>query len=260
VGFLIALVKEHSRLQSLPFMFGVFGAGVALLYWRRSASMGRRWLTAAVIGYWLLSTPMGSWLVSAPLARGAPRLESAEQAAGAQAVVVLGGGIVRYIADGRAIDDLNGSALRVIEAARVYKLLGDPLVIVSGGDTEHLDPPRPEAAAFREAIVRLGVPASRVVVEDQSHTTREEAVILESMLAARHIERFVLVTTPAHMLRSLATFRRVGLNPIPSASRRRSAQHDRFWTLWPDRESLSGSDDALYAYVSWLYYRLRGWM
>jgi uncharacterized SAM-binding protein YcdF (DUF218 family) len=260
VAFLLSLLKHYCRLQSPPFMFGVFGVGVALLYWRRSATMGRRWLTAAVIGYWLIATPLGSFVFSAPLVGGAPRLEASGEAAGAQAVVVLGGGIVTYIGDSYAIDDLNGSALRVIEAARVYKLLGDPLVIVSGGDTQRIDPPRSEAAAFRDRIVGLGVPASRVVVEDRSRTTREEVLILKSMLAARHIDRFVLVTTPAHMPRSLGAFRRVGLNPIPSASRRRSAQHDTIWSLWPDRESLANSDDALYAYVGWLYYRMRGWL
>jgi uncharacterized SAM-binding protein YcdF (DUF218 family) len=260
VTLLISVLKDYCRLQSPPFLFGVFGVGVALLYWRRSAAMGRRWLTAAVIAYWLVSTPIGAWLFSAPLVHGAQRLESAGQAAGAQAVVVLGGGTLSYLADGQAIDDLNGSALRVIEGARVYRLLGDPLVIVSGGDTQRLHPPRPEAAAFREAMIGLGVPAGRIIVEDRSRTTREEALILKSMLAARHIERFVLVTAPAHMPRSLATFRAVGLNPIPSAARARTAQHTTFWTLRPDRESLSNSDDTVYAYVSWLYYRLRGWV
>jgi uncharacterized SAM-binding protein YcdF (DUF218 family) len=181
-----------------------------------------------------------------------------DQAQGAQAVVVLGVGIISYVADGLALDDLGGSALRVIEGARVYRLLGDPLVIVSGGDTEHLDPPRSEAAAFRDAIVKLGVPASRVVVEDQALTTREEALRLKPMLAARRIDRIVLVTAPTHMGRALATFRALGIVAVPSASRLRTDQRVPR-SLWPDRESLVISDSAVYDYVGWLYYRLRGW-
>jgi uncharacterized SAM-binding protein YcdF (DUF218 family) len=255
---LTIFLKENCRLSSPLPMLAVFGIGVALLFWRRSSRIGRSWLTIALLGFWFVSTPTGARLLSAPLVSAAQRLESPDQAAGAQAVVVLGGGIVSHVADGFALDDLGESAARVMEGARVYRLLGDPLVIVSGGNTERLDPPRAEAAAFRDAIVRLGVPVSRVVVEDQGLTTREQAIILRSMLAARHIDRIVLVTAPTHMTRSLATFRALGVNAVPSASRARTDPGAQ-WSLWPERQSLVASDLAVYDYVSWLYYRLHGW-
>src|SRR5689334_22146861 len=173
---LVALLKENFRLASPPFMLVILAVGVALLFRPRRARLGKWWLTLAVAGFWILSTPAGSWLVSEPLARGATRIESREQAKGAQAVVVLGGGITSYVADGLGLDDLGGSAIRVIEGARVYRVLGDPLVIVSGGNTVHLDPPRSEAAAYKDAIIKLGVPPARVILEDQALTTREEAL------------------------------------------------------------------------------------
>lgn len=258
MNLLIAFLKETCRLSSPLLILAVFGVGVALLFWRRSFRVGRLWLATALLDFWLLSTPTGAWLISEPLARATKRDESRDQAQGAQAVVLLGGGIISYVADGLALDDLGGSALRVIEGARVYRLLGDPLVIVSGGDAERLDPPRSEAAAFRDAIVKLGVPASRVVVEDQALTTREEALRLKPMLAARRIDRIVLVTVPTHMGRALATFRALGIVAVPSASRLRADRRVP-GSLWPDRESLVISDDAVYGYVGCLYYRLRGW-
>jgi uncharacterized SAM-binding protein YcdF (DUF218 family) len=256
---LIAFLNESCRLSSPRLMLAVFGVGIALLFWRRSARLGRWWLTIALLVFWFVSTPTGAWLLSEPLAPAARRLDSPDQAAGARAVVVLGGGIVSYVADGLALDDLGGSALRVIEAARVYRLLGDPLVIVSGGNTAHLDPPRSEATAFRDAIVKLGVPASRVIVEDQALTTREEAVRLKPMLAARHVDRIVLVTAPTHMGRSLAAFRALGIAAVPSASRLRTDDRGP-GSLWPEHESLLISDSALHDYMGWLYYRLRGWI
>jgi uncharacterized SAM-binding protein YcdF (DUF218 family) len=253
---LIDFLKENLRLASPGFMFAVFAVGVAMLFSRRWWRAGRLWLTLAVVAFWLLSTPTGAWLVSWP--KTPPRLESRAQAQGAQAIVVLGGGIISYVADGLALDDLGGSAARVIEGARVYRLLGDPLVIVSGGNTGHLDPPRSEAAAFRDAIVKLGVPAGRVVLEDQALTTREEALILRPMLTARRIDRVVLVTSPTHIGRSLATFRAVGITVVgaPTPLRSDSVRPSPFW---PERESLLISDGALYDYAAWLYYRLHGW-
>jgi uncharacterized SAM-binding protein YcdF (DUF218 family) len=255
---LLLFLKHNSRLASPSFMLAVIGAGVAMLFWRRTWRVGRAWLATALVGFWLIATPTGAWLVSLPLAGATPpRLTSRDQARGAQAVVVLGGGIISYVDADLALDDLNDSAPRVIEGARVYRLLGDPLVVVSGGNTERLDPPRTEAAAFRDAMIRLGVPVARILVEDQALTTREEALRLKPMLASRQIDRIVLVTSATHMGRSLATFRAVGIDVLPSSAL--PAAREGHGSLWPNHDSLVISDNALYDYVAWLYYRLRGW-
>lgn len=253
-------IKGAWRLESPFFLLDVMTVGVVLLYAARTRVWGRRWLTSAILGFWFVSTPVGSWLLSAPLAWNAPRIESREQAAGAGVVVVLGGGTEVYLADGLGVDDLARSALRVIEGARLYRVLGNPTVIVSGGNTSRLERPRPEADAYRRALVELGVPSDRVTVEDQSLTTHDQALILKKMLAARDVDRFVLVTSPTHMLRSLATFRAAGMDPIPSASRPRSDREIAWWNVVPDRESMLLSDSAAYEYAAWIYYRLKGWV
>lgn len=214
---ILSILKANWRLSSPSVLVLLMGVGVLLLYVRRTSTAGRRWLTAVLLAYWLLATPLGSRLVSWPLASHQPHLTSIADAGGAQAVVMLGAGIVSHVADGMALDDLDASALRVIEGVRIYKLLGDPLLIVSGGNTQELDPPRPEAAAFRAAAVALGVPPSRLLAEADSMTTREEAVIVKRLLGERGIHRFLLVTSPIHMRRSMAVFRAVGLQPVASA-------------------------------------------
>ena len=256
--FLVEIFKNYLRLSSFNTMLIVFGSGVTISYLRRASPWGRRWLTASVLAYWGASTSVGSWIIAAPVMRTG-RVESRQQAAGAQAVVVLGGGIRSYLADGLAVDDLYNSALRVLEGARVYKLLDDPFVIVSGGPTQQIAPLRTEAPPLRDAMIKLGVPANRVLVEDESLTTHDEAVLVKAMLSERHIDRFVLVTSPVHMGRSLASFRSVGLMPIPSASASWSEQPRGFW--WEPRGDLLGlSDEALYEYLAWLYYWYRGWV
>jgi uncharacterized SAM-binding protein YcdF (DUF218 family) len=257
VRALTLFLKENLRLSSPLLMLGVFAFGVALVCSRRTLRVGRAWLILAVAGFWVLATPIGAKLISPSLER-APRVVSADQAAGAKAVVILGGGIITYAADGLTLDDLGPSAARVIEGARVYRLLGDPLVIVSGGNSEQLDPPRTEAAAFRDAIVKLGVPATRVLLEDRGVTTREEAELIKPMLMARHIDHIVLVTAVTHMTRALAAFRAVGIDAVPSASGS-AMRSDSAFSFWPERRALLASDDAVYGYVSELYYRLRGW-
>ena len=79
------------------------------------------------------------------------------------------------------------------------------------------------------------------------------------MLASRGITRFVLVTSPTHMGRSLATFRAVGLDPVGSTSPTRSDEVPFWWPV-PERESLLVSDTAVYDYAAWLYYWSNGWL
>jgi uncharacterized SAM-binding protein YcdF (DUF218 family) len=260
IDAVVGILKENFRIGAPLPIVAALAFGVALLYGRRTAAWGRRWLTLVVFGYWMLATPFGSWLVSWPLSHGHHRIETREEANGAQAIVILGGGIETHAVGPLAIDDLNGSALRMIEGVRLYQLLGGVPLIVSGGNSAQRDPPRPEAAAFRTAVINLGVPPAHVIVEDQGLTTREEAIAIKRMLDERRIDRFVLVTSPDHMSRSLAAFGAVGLHPVPSASAVRGEPGYPLWTLTPDRESLSISDIAFYEYAAWLLYWWRGWL
>jgi uncharacterized SAM-binding protein YcdF (DUF218 family) len=260
VSAILSILKANWRLSSPALFLLLVGAGVLLLYVQRRTPWGRRWLTAVFLVYWVLATPMGSRIVAWPLARHQPRVRSAADAGGSRAVVMLGAGIVSHHADGLTLDDLDASALRVIESVRVYTLLGEPLLIVSGGNTQELDPPRTEAAAFARAAMELGVPPSHLLSETESMTTREEAVIIKRMLAARGIDAFVLVTSPLHMSRSMAAFRAVGLTPIASSTASRSGSGEQSWSLAPDRQSLRLSDAALYEYLAWAYYWSRGWV
>jgi uncharacterized SAM-binding protein YcdF (DUF218 family) len=267
VSSILDLLKATARLSSLPLIVVMFGAGVALLNVRRTARAGRIWLTCVWIGFWLATTPLGSGVIAWPLSTGQRPIESRAEAKGATAVVMLGGGTVSHVAYGIGVDDLGASGLRIVETVRVYRLLrvaaapggGEALVIVSGGDTQHLTPPRTEASAYRDAAIRLGVPADRVVLEDRSRTTREEALLLKPLLAARHISTFVLVTSPTHMPRALRTLRAVGLDPIPSPSPARTLSPAR-WSLLPNRESLGVSDEAVYEACAFVYYLARGWL
>lgn len=232
--------------------------GIVLLY-TRFARWGRRWLTLVLAGYWIVGTPAGSALLARSVAMF-DRVETPADARGASAVVMLGGGILTHVAGDLALDDLLSSAPRVLETARVYRLLDRPLVVASGGNAEHLVPPRTEARAYRRALIELGLPADRIVLEEESMTTRDEAVYLKPLLARHGVTRFVLVTSPIHMGRSLGAFRAVGLSPVPSVSALRSGPERSMWSPIPDRDSLLLSDAVIYEVLARLWYRAHGWL
>jgi uncharacterized SAM-binding protein YcdF (DUF218 family) len=236
--------------------------GVAVQYARPAlARWGRRWLTAVVVAYWLISCPAGAALLARTLTADHRPLGSAAEAAGATAVVMLSGGsrTVRA-AEGRLPMVTSTSALRALETARVYRLLGDPLVIVSGGVTERDAQAVSEAEAIRGAIVALGVPAARVILETESRNTREEAVALKRLLAERRIDRFVMVTSAIHMGRSLAAFAVEGLQPVPSAAPLYPDRSNPPFLFTPNDVSLSVGNAVIYEWCARAYYWWRGWL
>src|SRR5262249_15141338 len=99
-----------------------------------------------------------------------------------------------------------------------------------------------------------------IVEERASRTTHEQALLIGPILRQHHVERFVLVTSPTHMRRSLAAFRAAGLTPAGSATPIRSESSPPIFPLLPDSDSLLMSDEALYEYAAWIYYWSHGWV
>jgi uncharacterized SAM-binding protein YcdF (DUF218 family) len=255
---LIVDVLKRTQPGSVSSVLLVFTIGIVLLYVR--PRWGRTWLTTVMACYWLLTTPAGAWLLAWSITTANQPLRTVVGADGATAVVMLGGGSRNVQAEGQQLSYVNNpSALRAIETARVYHLLGDPLVIVSGGVTDRKKGAAPESVAYQAAMHALGVPAERVISESESRNTREEAVILTRMLRDRHIDRFVLVTSPLHMRRSLAAFAAQGLHPVASPAPLRQDSRSAPFPLLPDDGSLDVGNDAIYEWFASAYYWAEGW-
>ena len=117
----------------------------------------------------------------------------------------------------------------------------------------------------------LGVPEDAIWLEPDSRNTYENALNSRIMLDARGIRRVVLVTSAAHMPRSVALFERQGLEVIPAPADFRVTQagwqmltsgspEAQMVGLLPSAENLAITTSALKEYLGILVYRLRGWL
>jgi uncharacterized SAM-binding protein YcdF (DUF218 family) len=249
--------KNVLRLGNVGCIVVVAVIGAVLLFVR--PRWGRRWIVAMTLAYWLLSTPLGSGLLVMPLARGFHPIEDPREAASAEAIVVLGGGTLEAHSRGDVLAYLyEATALRTLEAARVFRLLGGrPLVVASGGAPgSHTTT---EAQVIVEALVKLGVPRDRIIIEDESKTTHEQAIYVTRLLKSRGITRFVLVTWPTHLWRSVAVFRAQHADVIPSAAPLVSDAGPKWPFFLPNNGSLRLSDEAVWEYSAGVYYWARGW-
>jgi len=173
--------------------------------------------------------------------------------AGAQAIVVLGGGIRR--GDGSAVPDTLGawSLERVYFAAQAYRKL-KLKVAVSGGQVggAHIA----EASLMKSVLEGdFGVPVSWV--EDRSRTTFENALFTARLLKADNISKVVVVTHAWHMRRALWSFERAGLHAVAWPAPRTYDAADRIDDYLPNTGALEGSYHALHEAIGLAYYRLR---
>lgn len=257
---MMVLLKD-SLPGSMPFLLIAFMLGLILLQWQRTRRWGHWGLWGLFLVYLGFSMPAVSSLLVAPLSWGFAPLKKVEEARGAMAVVVLDGGTERYQHSENLLEFPNGpSALRALEAARVYRLLGEPLVIVSGGDAERKQNWAPDASALRDALVALGVPRKRIVLDSDSQDTRAHAMNLVRLLRDRGISDFVLVTSPTHMRRSVLAFRIVGADPTPSPSASLIDDVRGCEAFWPSPRALLLAQQAVHDYIGLGYYALRGWL
>ncbi|MGH9146667.1 MAG: YdcF family protein [Vicinamibacterales bacterium] len=251
---------DSTRLSLLVVLVGTW-----LLYTRKWQKWGRLWLTGALVAFSALSTPIvGNWLASWMSAGFAP-LTRVEPGHGSTALVVLAGGAHRYHSRGGEIDILTShTSLRVLEAARVYRLMSnDPWVVVTGGITRGWASSTAEAALMRDELVTLGVPAGRILIEERSRNTYDHGLYVPELLRPYGVDRYVLVTSGTHMRRAAAVFRARGVTVVPSLAADRADPYPGTSPLrafLPSASGLELTELIMHELIGTAYYWMRGWI
>ncbi len=124
-------------------------------------------------------------------------------------MVVLGGGHAPDAALPLGSQLSPASQTRLIEGIRVLRDLPGSRLLVSGGVGQ-----RPSEAALMSAMAsELGVESRRLLVEERSRDTGEQARIIRGIIGAGPC---VLVTPASPMPRAMAMFRNQGIHAVPA--------------------------------------------
>ena len=257
MAVLVSLTKQYLIPGSPWFLIVGVGVALLLLAGERTNALGRRWLALLFVLYVALSMPLvSSWLLKS-LAGTGP-LSDAGQARDTSPIVLLGNGVITVgpVATAIHLPAVN-TALNVSEAARLYRLLGRRRIIASGGMPPGGAGKRPESEVMRDYLSQLGVAGEDVALESTSINTTEQAAHVAALLPKG--ARVLLVTSPAHMPRSEALFRRHGLDVVPAVSES-LPDSARTWTqaLVPNRYALRASETAVYEFGAYALYWLKG--
>lgn len=149
-----------------------------------------------------------------------------DTAAPADVLVVLG---ARVEADGFASGTLQA---RVEHAVKLYEQGLAKHLVFSGGVGDFGDS---EASVARALAIKRGVPASACVLEENSHSTRQNAEFSADVLRKNGWLRVVVVTDPYHLPRAMRLFRKQGLevtgSPVLTAPRHVVMGSRLWWTM-----------------------------
>ncbi|MDP2044645.1 MAG: ElyC/SanA/YdcF family protein [Deltaproteobacteria bacterium] len=240
---------------------GILVLGLFCLWATRRQRLGKVLVTLGTVLLLLFSTSLISSGLLVPLEQRYPALLHPEtvswglkDSTSPKWIVVLGGG---HVSDPRlpANSQISGAALgRVVEGVRLHKAVPGSKLLLSGGAVFD---PVPEAEVMAQVAVVLGVKPQDIRLERDSRDTAEEAKIIANMIGR---ERFILVTSAAHMPRSMALFRRRGLEPIPAPAdfRARGTQSSGPSRFFPGVGALGQTQTALHEYLGLAWAWLRG--
>jgi uncharacterized SAM-binding protein YcdF (DUF218 family) len=230
--------------------------GVALLFTRFKRT-GR---ALATLGVALLLvaglTPLGNALIYPLEERFPPWDVSRGEPDG---IVVLGGAIGPDISALRGMPDLNEAAERITVVAELARKYPEARIIYSGGNGRLVLRVGTEAEVALRLFESFGIARSRLVAEDKSRNTVENAVFSKALADPKPGERWLLVTSGYHMPRAIGTFRQAGF-PVEAypVDWRTRGPIDLVMPMESVAAGLGRTDTALHEWVGLVAYWLLG--
>lgn len=183
---------------ALAFAIGARRSGAALIVISAAG-----FLVAAV-------TPLPEWSLL-PLENRFPRPALSSHIEG---IILLGGAVDPGISKARGQPAINDAGARVIETAALARRFPDARILLSGGEGLRATG-WSEAAPTRQILLSLGVAPERLILEERSRDTIENAEYGSALVRPEPDQVWVLVTSAAHMPRAVGCFRHVGWDIVP---------------------------------------------
>lgn len=188
--------------------------GAALSFARRPvlALSGRGLVLAVALAMLAVAlTPLSLW-VARPLENRFPTPALPERVDG---IIMLGGAVNPILSTDRHEASVNDAAERIFAFVDLARRYPQAKLVFSGGSGSLLRQDLKEDASLRQALEEVGFDPNRVMFENQSRNTWENAVNSKVLAVPRPGETWILVTSAMHMPRSVGIFRQVDWPVLP---------------------------------------------
>ena len=164
-------------------------------------------------------------------------------------IIMLGGGATLDTPDIDGLGQLTGSAAnRLLTTARLH--IQTDLPIILSGSEGYKDSGNEVEIAKRQ-LLALGIPANKIIIENKSRNTQENALYTKKQLDMYKYKRPILVTSAFHMERSVRNFEKLGINiqPYPTDYQTSIKQTLSFNKFIPTYVGLSNTSITIKEYL-----------
>jgi len=174
-------------------------------------------------------------------------------------IVVLGGGMDTDVGAARRSWELSRSGDRFVEALRLALRHPEARLLIAGGGSA-LNPGREsEAEAGARFFEDFGIAPERLLLDETSRNTEENAVNAKAVGQPKPGETWMLVTSAFHMPRSVGLFRRADFAVVPWPTDYLATGHEGFGLKLDEiAENLTISNVGLREWVGLVGYYLTG--
>ena len=129
-------------------------------------------------------------------------------------IIVLGGLVDQFVTNDRDQISFNGAVERIIVFSKLSNLYPHSKLIFTGGSGVLGRQDLKEAIFVEEYLKSQGMETERILFEDQSKNTAENALFAKRLLRSEHRKRWILITSAFHMPRAVGSFRKQGWNVL----------------------------------------------
>jgi uncharacterized SAM-binding protein YcdF (DUF218 family) len=174
-------------------------------------------------------------------------------------IVVLGGGLEGAINLARGGYEMNSGGDRFVETAALARRFPDARILVSGGVGTILLKGEGDADTAPRLLTALGVAPERLILENKSRNTAENAQLSKKLVNPQPGENWLLVTSAFHMPRSVGLFRKVDFPVLPWPADYRTSGKDSIGFLTDNEtDALQNTTLAVREWIGLLAYWLSG--
>jgi uncharacterized SAM-binding protein YcdF (DUF218 family) len=235
-------------------VLGLLGVALMATRWRRG---GRR---LAVFSLVLLAiaglSPIGNAVIL-PLEDRFPPWDASRGAP--VGIICLGGALETIVSPARGEVSLNEAAERMTAIAELARRFPEARIVFSGGSGRLIYGGTTEAELAARLFASFGIARDRILLEDKSRDTLENARFTKALVQPKAGERWLLVTSAYHMPRAVGLFRAEGfpVEAFPVDYRTRGAI-DMLRPFSMLGDGLRRTDTAVREWIGLIVYRLSG--
>lgn len=223
----------------------------------RLKKTGRLFVALSIFGLLLAGlSPVGQMLML-PLEERFPAVSA--NAPEPDGIIFLGGAVDTHVSAARGNVAVNEGGERMIALLALAREYPDAKLVFTGGGGGHRSNDMNESEVTARFMEMTGLPIERVLLEDKSLNTWQNANFTKVLVDPQPGERWLLVTSAGHMPRAVGCFRRAGFDVVAyPVDYRTQGKDDAFAPFKSVSEGLRRVDAAVREWLGLVVYRLTG--